>query len=217
MVKLKLKRARSDKDSNTVLEDTGTGIGPDNHHTMSRARIEGLVVDRSSGLITLYYDGKPNVTITVPDEIWGKWKDPDGIPSYILKHLYSTRKDSKFDVRTDNLGLKGQSFIIEEIVLTEGAFFLVTAQAQSDVAFSVQGYDAFLYGRYLMAGEVKHHIQHVFDIRKDMLRDWVYQRTFLNSEMKIGDVVRYEGTRKHPLHYSSLVISIDLMMRALNM
>ena len=51
----------------------------------------GLVIERSSGVTTLYYDGKPNVTITVPDEIWGKWINAAGIPRYILQHLRSTR------------------------------------------------------------------------------------------------------------------------------
>ena len=173
-------------ESRGLLEDSSSS--PQIPEPEQALIMESKVIDRSSGLTTLYYDGKANVTITVPDEIWGKWNNPDGIPCYILQHLYSTRKDSKLHVREDDLGIRGQSFIIEEIELTKGTFFLVTAQAQSDVAVSVQGYDAFVYGRYMMAGEVKHHIQHVFDIRKNMLIDWVpvYERKFLNSETKIN-------------------------------
>jgi hypothetical protein len=100
-----------------------------------------------------------------------------------------------------------QSFIIESIDLDQGFYSLVTAVGQSDLATSVQGYDAIVFhGQYMLAGGVKHHSQYVFDIRKTMMRDWVYRKTFANSPMIVGDVVRYEGTRKHPHYFSSLVL-----------
>ena len=167
----------------------------------------GLVIERSSGVTTLCYDGKPNVTITVPDEIWGKWNNAAGIPRYILQHLRSKRTGSELHVRVDDLGIRGESFIIESIELDKGLYFLVTAFGQSDVAVSVQGWDAFGFpGQYMLAGKCKHHSQYVKDIRSQMMRDWVYDKTIPKSAMTFGDIVRYEGTRKDPLFLSSLVL-----------
>ena len=108
-VSLTLKHSQA-KPIRSWAERTGTGLAV-LALTMA-TRIEGLVVDSTSEVTTLYYDGKPNVTITVPGDIWGKWANPDGIPSYILQHLHSTRKDSRLHVREDDLGIPGQSFII---------------------------------------------------------------------------------------------------------
>ena len=169
---------------------------------------ENVVLIETSSGVHAYFKDKPNTKISVPDEIWGLWKrQASCIPLYILRHLQSTGTDTMFHVRKDDLGVPGESFVIETITSSEGAFFLVTPVGQSDLAFPVQGYDAFCFdkGQFMLATQVKNHTQYVVDLPRKMLNDWVYPKTFPNSTIKIGDTVRFNGALRHPNFFSSQV------------
>jgi hypothetical protein len=44
---------------------------------------ENLVLIETSSGVDVYFKGKPNTKISVPDEVWGEWKGTC-IPLYIL-------------------------------------------------------------------------------------------------------------------------------------
>ena len=56
---------------------------------------------------------------------------------YTFCDICNPRTDTMFHVRKDDLGVLGESFVIETITSLEGAFFLVTPVGQSDLAFPV--------------------------------------------------------------------------------
>jgi hypothetical protein len=146
-----------------------------------------IASDKCLGGVNIYYPDKPKMVINVPNEIWDEWKrQASCIPLYILRQLQSTRTDTMFHLRKDDLGVPGESFVIETITSSEGVFFPVTPVGQSDLAFPVQGYDAFCFdkGQFMLATQVKNHTQYVVDLPRKMLNDLVYSKSFRTLQLK---------------------------------
>ena len=185
-----------------------------------------VVEDSGAQGAKLYYSDRPEVIVVVPHEqccflkkrALGSEDRPLScenatsiIPTYVLRHLRNRRTEITLYLREDNLGLPGNSYIIETISSSEGAIFLVTPHGQSDLAFPVTGYDAvcFASAKFVLVSVEGPHTQYIAQIPENMLTDMVYNNHFPCHTKKIGDTVRFCRSLQMPSNFSSQVIVCD--------
>jgi hypothetical protein len=68
---------------------------------------------------------------------------------------------------------------------------LITKHGQSDLAFTVTGYDAHILSpRYSVIGQLQQHTTYVVDLPRNMLHNWVHKAT-VGGGYKVGDRIRF--------------------------
>jgi len=174
----------------------------DQSNARKRAILNGLVCDeKPNGDHVVYYPG--HIKAHVSKDVWDMWHPVSSlyihnIPNYVLLFLRNN-KGADMDVAVNEVGEQtGPLFIIENISTPfKGAFFLVTATGESELAVAVVGFDAhsFAGGRYMLRGDNQQHSQYISQMPPAMMKNWVYSQdteaTVHRPSTKFGDMVHH--------------------------
>jgi len=142
-------------------------------------------------------------------EIFTKWmRESSSIPLLVLEYLRRNNGDDMRLLKDKLDGFTGACFVHEEIS-QEGPIFLVTKHGQSDLAFSVTGYDAqILSPRYSVIGQLQQHTTYAVDLPPKMLDNWVH-KTRVGGGYMVGDRIRFMPDLKPVTKTTSQVQTVE--------
>ena len=155
------------------------------------------------------------MTLRIREREWKEFHhDLSKIPSYLLKYIKNHDGEDMTLQSADLLYREGKQFVIEEIT-KEGAIFLLTCEAQPDIAFPVTGFHlvAFSGGRYVIRGQVVQHTQYAVEMPNNYIKNILYPmyprppQQHSDHKKTIGEMVTYSDDRKQATCFSFQVFA----------